>query len=79
MRTVYHKFLGAILFYAKSALNYMLLYKIQKRGDTGYPRWMERRMKKNRRQEFFPPASEVVVKLADLLLQPAFCIKKPLA
>lgn len=46
---------GNNLFYARSALNYLLLYGIQEQLNPGYLRRMERRVRKDYGQKFFYP------------------------
>ena len=48
------------LFYTRWALDYLFTYRLQEMMNPGYLRRMERRLKKDKQQEFFVPPSSVI-------------------
>lgn len=51
---------GYNLFYTKWAMDYMFIYRMQEAMNPGYLRRMERRVKKEKGQEYLVPPSSVV-------------------
>ena len=51
---------GQNLFYARTALDYLFLYRLQEMVNPGVLKRRERRLKKEKGQEYFIPPSEVV-------------------
>lgn len=51
---------GANLYFSRAALNYLILYQVQESMNPGYLRRMERRLKREKNQEYFFRPSQFV-------------------
>ncbi len=60
VRLAFRNIPGANVFYAKLALDYLFMYELTEFANPGYFKRMERRMKKDTRQEFYFPPSQYV-------------------
>ncbi|MEL6204129.1 MAG: hypothetical protein AAFR47_02290 [Pseudomonadota bacterium] len=48
------------VFYAKAAMDYLIIYQLQEMANPGYLRRMEKRMRRQNDQEFFLPPSRAI-------------------